>query len=279
MSNNDSKILYIDFTDNLKDKIKYYLDEHSDNFEEIRDIVSSVHYSDISAFISDLSYDRKTIFLAKFYQSINPLFLTKFPDLVLEEIVEILGSNAIAKILSNLETSEILDIIEELDKSLQDEILEIISKKIKEEVEIGLTYDDDAAGRYMNREFLSVKKDWKVADIKTFLNKNKQHINDDLFVLFVIDKLHQPIGLILISDLFKYDDEQFASEIMHNNFYKVNVDCDIDTLISLFKKYSLKSIAVTDKFNHMIGIINLSDIIELIDESAEEDIPAPWWRN
>ena len=40
MSNNDSKILYIDFTDNLKDKIKYYLDEHSDNFEEIRDIVA-----------------------------------------------------------------------------------------------------------------------------------------------------------------------------------------------------------------------------------------------
>ena len=76
----------------------------------------------------------------------------------------------------------------------------------------------------------------------------------------------------LISDLFRYADDDLASEIMHNNFYKVNVDCDIDTLISLFKKYSLKSLAVTDKHNHMIGIINLFNIVDLIDESAEDDI-------
>jgi magnesium transporter len=272
MSSNDIKISYINLTDNLKDRIKDYIDNTSQNKKQILSIVKQLHYSDIASFISELNFDRKTIFLNIFYQDIDPLFLTKFHDLVLEEIVDILGSNVIAKLLSNLESSEVLDIIEDLDKNLQEEILEIISQKIKEEVEIGLTYDDDAAGRYMNREFLSVNKSWSISKIKEFLIKNKHHITDDLLVLFVIDHLHQPQGLILISDLFKYNDDDLAQDIMHNNFYKVNVDCDIDTLISLFKKYSLKSLAVTDKYNHMIGIINLSNVVELIDESAEEDI-------
>lgn len=269
----DNKILFINFTDDLKDSVRSYLDENNkDSISKALKIINQVHYSDIAAFVSEINYDRKNTFLSNFYDAIDPLFLTKFNDLVLEEVIEILGSVNIARILSKLDSNEVLDIIEDLDRSYQEEILEIISQKIKDEVEIGLKYDEDAAGRYMDRDFLSVNKSWNVAKIKQFLKTNKQKIDDDLFVLFVIDHLHQPQGLILISDLFKFNDDDLAKDIMHNHFYKVNVDCDIDTLISLFKKYSLKSVAVTDKYNHMIGIINLSDIVEIIDESAEDDI-------
>jgi len=273
MAAKENKIQYIHFSDEIKDSVRSYLDDNNtESLNLALEAIKHVHYSDIAAFVSDINFDRKTTFLTNFYNQIDPLFLTKFNDLVLEEVLEILGVTNIAKILSKLDSNEVLDIIEDIDKSLQDDILEIISQEIKDEVEIGLKYDDDAAGRYMDREFLSVKKSWDVAKIKNFLSENKQHINDDLFVIFVIDHLHQPQGLILISDLFKYEDNELAKDIMHNNFFKVNGDCDIDTLIALFKKYSLKSLAVTDKYNHMIGIINLSDIVELIDESAEDDI-------
>lgn len=269
----ETKISYISLTDLLKEQIKDCIDEPEIRKKnKISKLIPQIHYSDIASFINELNYDRKIIFLSFFHKGLDPLFLTKLNDLVLEEVVDILGVNKIAKFLVSLDSSDVLDIIEDLNKDLQDEILQIISKRIKAEVEISLTYDDSSAGRYMNRDFLSVNKSWSVKKIKQFLVTNKDKINDDLLVLFVVDHLLRPEGLILISDLFKYNDNDTVKDIMHNNFYKISADSHIDSLISLFKRYSLKSVAITDNKNRMIGIMNLSDIIDLMDESAEEDI-------
>ena len=269
--------------DNLKTRKTYlaFTESHKNKFNDLIEIedktsmlnfLKKFHYSDIALLYSDLKYDHKIIFLKLLYNKIDPLFLTKLNDLVLEEIVQILGTQKIAKLLSKMDLAEVIDVLADLDKNTQEKILNLISNEIKPDLEFGLNYNEDQVERYMHKDFLSINENWNLKKIKSYLSKNHHTRSDNLFALFIVDHLYKPKGLILVNELFKYQDTDIAKDIMHKNFFKIDANKDIDDLIAIFKKYSLKSVAITDNYNRIIGVVNVSDIVEIIDETAEEDI-------
>ena len=58
---------------------------------------------------------------------------------------------------------------------------------------------------------------------------------------------------------------------MNNNFQSVDVEIDQEEIALLFQQYALVDLAVTDKANRIIGVIIFDDIVDVINEEAEED--------
>ena len=54
----------------------------------------------------------------------------------------------------------------------------------------------------------------------------------------------------------------------------VNVLDDQEEVARLFERYNLVSAPVTDEAGRLVGVITIDDIVDVIEEEAEEDIKA-----
>ena len=62
--------------------------------------------------------------------------------------------------------------------------------------------------------------------------------------------------------------------IMDGDFRKIPADMDQEEVSILFRRYGMVSAPVVDEHGRLIGMITIDDVIDVIDEEAEEDLMA-----
>jgi magnesium transporter len=63
-------------------------------------------------------------------------------------------------------------------------------------------------------------------------------------------------------------------EILEEELHPVQVTEDLGEVAHLFERYDLVSVPVVDADNRLVGVITFDDIVDVIEEEAEEDIRA-----
>ena len=102
--------------------------------------------------------------------------------------------------------------------------------------------------------------------------RNKEFVEDENFYsIFIIDPGQRLLGVLSLSKLLSNKRSIRLKDIMNNNFQSVDVEIDQEEIALLFQQYALVDLAVTDKANRIIGVIIFDDIVDVINEEAEED--------
>ena len=78
------------------------------------------------------------------------------------------------------------------------EILSEVPDEEREDIEVGLAYPEDTAGRRMQTDFVSVGTNWTVGQTIDYL-RDEEDLPDEFFDLFVIDEDSKPLGVISLS--------------------------------------------------------------------------------
>ena len=81
---------------------------------------------------------------------------------ILNGLLDHMSAQSIAGIVNELESDDAINLINDLDESRQLEILRLLSRKVRAAVEEGLTFDEDSAGRLMQREFVALPQFWTI---------------------------------------------------------------------------------------------------------------------
>ena len=190
-----------------------------------------------------------------------------------DEIVDVMGMEALARQLPDLETDDAVNIIEELEQDEIDDVLAALPAEDRVLVEEGLAYPEDSAGRMMQREIVTVPSFWTVGRTIDFL-RSSQFSDTQFYLIFVIDPSRNPIGEISLGRLLCTPRPRRVSEIMEGDFRKIPADMDQEEVSILFRRYGMVSAPVVDEHGRLIGMITIDDIIDVIDEEAEEDLMA-----
>ena len=66
------------------------------------------------------------------------------------------------------------------------------------------------------------------------------------------------------------DDSLIIGDIMREEYISAHVDDDQEELSELFKKYGYLAIPVVDNEGRLVGIVTVDDILDVIEEEAEE---------
>lgn len=178
----------------------------------------------------------------------------------------------VALIISELDSDDALDIIVNLDQDFQQEIIKKLSRRSRIVLEEGLSFPEDSAGRLMQREYVAIPHSWTVGKAIDYLRAATDDLPDEFFDIFVIDPRYHVIGEIPLNRLIRSKRSEKLESICLEENHRIPAMMDQEEVANIFRRENLTSAPVIDEHSRLIGVITIDDIIDVIDEEAEEDI-------
>jgi magnesium transporter len=197
--------------------------------------------------------------------------LVEMESPVQESILEDLDNRAISEIVEELDSDDAADLVGDLPAERAKEIIETVGDEVSEELQKLLPYPEDTAGGIMALEFVAVKADSTVQGAIDTIRENKEEV-ENVYYLFVVDDFDRLVGVVSLRDLVLESPERKINDIMNPEVISVDVNRDQEEVYHLVKKYDLVTIPVVDEQHRLVGRITHDDIIDVIEEEADEDI-------
>tara|TARA_R110002094_G_scaffold29976_1_gene42597 strand:- start:2985 stop:4055 length:1071 start_codon:yes stop_codon:yes gene_type:complete len=170
-----------------------------------------------------------------------------------------------------MESDDAVHVLEDMDEVEQRKIIEALPDEYRLAIEEGLSYPEDSAGRLLQRTLVSVPGRWTVGAVIDYF-RTAEDLPDEFYEVFIVDPKHHPIGTVALNKIVRSDRDQKISEIMEVDPTVVPVDTDQEEVAYLFRQYDLTSMGVVDDEGRLIGVITFDDIVDVIEEEAEEDL-------
>lgn len=174
------------------------------------------------------------------------------------------------EILEEMSNDEITDLLGELEEEDKQKVLEKMEEEDKQEVEKLLSFDPDSAGGIMTTEYICIHDKNTVKETLQFLQANTEE--DTTYYLYVVDTQNVLQGVVSLRDIVTNSFDTPMLSITNPNVITVLYNEDQEDVAGKFKKYGFILMPVVDEQNHMLGIIDFDDIIEVIEEEITEDI-------
>lgn len=240
----------------------------------VRALTAPLHSADMADLLGRISPKKCSQLLRMLGDELDPEAMTYLDEEVLEQVLDIIGPEAIAKALPELDSDDAVTIVEELEPEERDEVLKNLTVQDRVFVEQGLSYPEDSAGRMMQREMIMLPPYWTVGQTVDHLRGVSSHDNQDFYLIMVVDTNFHPIGEINVGRLLRANRPVRLSEIMTVDFRSVPVKMDQEEVAMLFRRYGMVATSVVNEDGRLVGVITLDDIVDVIDEEAEEDLMA-----
>ena len=237
--------------------------------QDLQDTIDTIHPADIL----DLLHKHK-----EHAQSI----LNRLPDDILADIVEeeddedkyeLLKRFSDSKqrhILDEMSSDEITDLMGELEEDEQADILKKMDSEDQEDVRKLMSFDAESAGGIMTTEFIRIYAKNTVKDTLQFLQKNTDE--ETTYYLYVVDREDVLKGVVSLRDIVTSSFDTPIMDIVNPNVKTVLYSDDQEEVAHRFEKYGFILMPVVDEQQHMLGVIEFDDIIDVIQEENTEDI-------
>jgi len=244
----------------------------------VRERVAPLHFADAADLIERLSADQRRALLEATSDVLDPDFFTELDETVRDEVVDIVGLDTMAEVVAELETDDAVEIVDELEEHEQQHVLDAIPEADRALIEEGLAYAEDSAGRLMQREVMTVPQFWSVGETIDFMRdvaeQDEWETPNVFYDIVVVDPRHKPLGTVPLSLLLQSKRPVPITDIMHEHMKLIPVDMDQEEVAFLFRQRDLVSAPVVGDEGRLVGIITIDDVVDVIDEEAEDDILA-----
>jgi magnesium transporter len=209
----------------------------------------------------------------KYYDDLfEPDVFTYLTEDIRRSVLEDMGAYQIASIISELDSDDALDLILPLDEDFQQEIIRKLSSKTRIALEEGLSFPEESAGRLMQREFVAIPQFWTVGKTIDYLRAASPDLPDDFYDLIVIDPAYHVVGEIPLNRLVRAKRSEKIESLVLDDTHPIPATMDQEEVAEIFRNEDLASAPVVDEDGRLIGIITYDDVIDVIDEEAQEDL-------
>ncbi len=234
-------------------------------------LVSPLHAADKADLIELVSPEQRRQLVEALRPDVDPEVLASLEETVRDEVIEQLDAGEVAAAVAELDTDDAVYLLEDLSEEEKRRILDAVPAEERAAVEEGLSFPENSAGRMMQRELVAVPAYWTVGQTIDYLRANDD-LPDEFYDIFVVDPRHAPIGYVPLSRAMRSRRPVPMSELMERDIRPIPADMDQEEVAYLFHQYGLVSAPVIDASGRLIGVITVDDVVEVIDEEAEEDI-------
>lgn len=242
-----------------------------DDQKTARKLTRDLHAADLADLIEQLRRSERVDLIDKLGRTFDVESLPELDEGVRDELMDALPNQVIASAVRKLETDDALYLIEDMDEADQEEILAKVPRADRVALKRALDYPEDTAGRIMQTEFVAVPMFWSVGQTIDYM-RDEEDLPENFAEIYVIDPAYHTVGYIPVSHVLRNSRDIAIADIMvdHQNIF--NVTDDQADVAYRFEQYNLVSAAVVDDDNRLVGSITIDDIVDVIQEEAEEDI-------
>lgn len=239
----------------------------------LRTVVGDLHEADTGDLIEALDPELRPRLIELMGKDFDFSALTEVGDTVREEILEELEPETVAEGVRELDSDDAVYILEDLPKEEQEEILEQLPHFERIALERSLLYPEESAGRRMQTEFIVVPPHWNVGQAIDYM-RDTADLPDRFYELYVVDPAYKFQGAVPLDRLLRSKRPIPIIELMDEDRRRVLATEDQEEVARQFERYNLVAAPVVDDNGRLVGVLTFDDIVDVIEQEAEEDIKA-----
>ena len=256
-------------TPKLERRVAKAIDE--DKLKKAAKLAHRLHAADLADLIERLSYEQRALLLEGLRDKFDAEILPYLNETVRDEVIDLLGPETVGKAISELDSDDAIAIIEDMEEGEKEAILATVDPADRALLEEGLTFPEESAGRLMQRELVAVPSHWTVGQTIDFMRTNP-NLPDDFYEIFVVDPRFKPVGVLSLGRLLHHKRPVRLRDIMATDFVRLQADTPQAEVAHLFRQYGLVSAPVVNDSGRLLGRVTVDDVVDIVDEEAEEDI-------
>ena len=241
------------------------------NITFLKENVLSLHHADIADIFEILSEEDRKLLSICLENLLPAEVFASLDEQVLSEILDNYKPGILGDLLGELDTDDAAYVIENIDINRRENLLKQIPVDERKLIRQALDFPEMSAGRLMQRDYVAVPKYWNVGQVIDYL-RGSVKVPDIFYSIFIVDPRHIPVGTVPLHRIMRSKREIILTAIMIDDPVVVDVNTDQEDIAFLFEKYDLTSVPVVNAKKRLIGMITVDDVVEVIQEEAEEDM-------
>ncbi|MTH94837.1 magnesium transporter [Roseibium sp. RKSG952] len=241
--------------------------------EGLKALAGDLHEADTGDLIEALLGEERAPFVRLLGENFDYTALTEVDEAIRVKLLEELSNEDIAEGLGELESDDVVYILEDLDAEDQAEILSEMPYADRAQLQKALDYPEESAGRRMQAEFIAVAPFWTVGQTIDYMREARD-LPDSFFEIYVVDPGFRLLGAVHLDKILRTRRGEKVTSIMEETRQWVLATEDQEEVARRFERYNLVSAAVVDEDERLVGVLTVDDIVDVIQEEAEEDLRA-----
>ncbi len=241
------------------------------NKKEYIESIKSLHSADQADSIESLPYEIQSSILKTHIKNFHPDFIAYLREETRDDILHMIPNKQLVNLIKYLDLDDAVEILGDFETKELVQILSKLGSQQRERIEESLQYDENSAGRLMNRDYLSIKSNLTVGELIDQL-RNSRRGPKDFYNIFIVDDQNIPIGYIPSGRVLRSKRSKKLKDIIYKDIHIIKSDEKIEDIAYTFRQYGLVSAPVVNLENKMIGIMTVDDVVEIDHEESEDDM-------
>ncbi len=239
--------------------------------EALRAAVKPLMTADLAELIQLLEPEQRVELIQTLGSDFDHEAWSKLDETVRDQLSEALPNAVIARAVTELETDDAAYVMEGLEPQDQQDVLSQVPRSERAALERNLEYPEETAGRLMQGDFVAVPPYWTVGQVIDNM-READDLPESFSDIFVVDTTHRVIGSIELSRLLRTKRHVGVDKILDTDQHVVLATEDQEEVARQFERYGLRSAPVVDANSRLVGVVTVDDVVEVIEQEADEDI-------
>ncbi|WP_222182558.1 magnesium transporter [Geminicoccus harenae] len=240
--------------------------------EAVLEWLAPLHPADQAALLHALSYDERRQAVALGAEVLEPETLNWLDGDVRDEVVDALGPKAAAAALSELESDDAVEIIEDLAEEDRTAILLEMGPAERAQVEQALSYPEYTAARLVKRDNVVVPDFWTVGQTIDYCRDHGESLPEEFWDILIVDPKMRPVGQVHVAEVLRSRRDVTMRSLRLKEQVLIEAITDQEEVARIFRRHGLNSAPVVDAAGRLMGVVTLDDILEVVEEEAEDDL-------
>lgn len=174
------------------------------------------------------------------------------------------------KVFERVPTDEAVWLIEDMPERRFRRLMELIDSKKASRIRELKKHDRKSAGRLMTSEFFAFTMDMTIGEASAYIRDNPRI--DFTKGIFILNPSGELQGYVPARNMIINPEPTPLRQVMRPVLHKVTPDATREEVIDLFERYKLSSMPVVDIDNELVGVIAHEDVVEAMEDVADETI-------
>ncbi len=186
------------------------------------------------------------------------------------EVFRTLDDTEVKQLIEKMPPDEAVWVLDDLPDRRYRRLLDLLDSKKAARIRELQKHSRKSAGGLMTNEFFAFPMEATIAQVSAHIRDNPGI--DMTRRIFVLDERGELMGVVPARNLIVNPPHLPLKQVMRQVDHKVSPDASREEVVDLVERYKIPALPVVDDENFLIGVITYEDVVEVIEDIADETI-------
>ena len=181
-----------------------------------------------------------------------------------------LDDTELKKIFNSMPPDEAVWIIEDMPERRFRRLMDQIDSKKASRIRELKKHDRKSAGRLMTSEFFAFTMDMTIGEAAVYIRDNPRI--DFAKGIFILNHAGELQGYVPTRNMMINPSHTPLRQVMRPVLHKVTAESTREEVVDIVERYRISSLPVVDIDNYLVGVISHEDVVEAMEDLADETI-------